>query len=392
MRYRLLNIPTVGLLIVAVLIAGCGVTAVHGNGATHTTHQSTPSATPTPATLPALDWRTRTLPPGYVGWAISPADGSIAWACVPLQGSRSGFTVLESRDEAATWAKVGNFAPTTPEPTASCELVPDEGSANTLVAVISWGSGEAGTLGSISLISTDSGAHWRRLPGDAQVMQLATASGKTYAIIHNTDDAATARQPDGFVVSTDGLRSWRAENPAHLADRAPFVEFWLGASANDLLAATYENTLWRSADGGATWSRIPTPNQQTDLAAWLPQPRQWMFCGWVAANATCSADLGVSWQQEPALSATTSCASCGKGGAPYSDTQPCYPNAITADGSLIAWCLDGTLYRLAPHAQSWAQYRSVPGTTIHGPPIIIGDQVWLFGATPGTLLVATLPA
>jgi len=244
----------------------------------------------------------------------------------------------------------------------------------------------------MSLISTDSGAYWRRLPGDMQIMQLATVSGKTYAIINNTDNTTAAQQPDGFVVSTDGLRSWRAERPAHLADRDPFFEFWLGATANGLLAATYENTLWRSGDGGATWSRIPTPNQQTDLAAWLPQTGQWMFCGWVMANATCSADLGVSWQQKPALSATTSCASCGKGGASYSDTQPCYPNAITSDGSLLAWCLDGTLHRLAPNAQSWEQYRSAPGMAIHGPPTVIGDQIWLFGAAPGTLYVATLPA
>jgi hypothetical protein len=207
MRLRLLTAPVVGLLVVAVLIAGCGVTTLHSNGATHAIHQSAPAATPTPAILPALGWQTRTLPSGFVGWTISPANGRIAWACVPVQGSHSSFTILESRDEAATWATVGNLAPATPEPTASCELVPDEGSANTLVAVISWGSGEAGTLRSISLISTDSGAYWRRLAGDAQILQLATASGKTYAIIHNTDDTAAAQQPDGFVVSVDGLRS-----------------------------------------------------------------------------------------------------------------------------------------------------------------------------------------
>ena len=396
MRHRLLKTPTIGLFIVAVLVAGCGVSTAHGVGAARqAAHSPAPSTTPTPASLPALAWRTRTLPSGYTGWAISPADGRRLWACVPVQGSDSNFTIWASRDEAATWARMSELAPAVPEPTSSCELVPDQGSATALAAVISWGSGEAGTLRSLTMLSLDSGAHWRRLPGDLQTLQLASASGKTYAIFNNTDETAEtapSTQSDGLVVSADGLRTWRVERPAQITDRAPFFQFWLGASANDLLAAAYENTLWRSTDGGAHWSRIPTPNQQTDLAAWLPQAGKWMFCGWVTANVQCSDDLGASWRQEPALSATISCASCGKGGAPYADTQPCYANAITGDGSLLAWCLDGTLHRLAPGAQTWAQYRGAPGESAHGPPLVIGDEVWLFGATPGTLLVATLPS
>ena len=116
---------------------------------------------------------------------------------------------------------------------------------------------------SLSLISTDSGAHWRHPPGDVQIMQLATATGKTYARIINNTDAARlrsnrmARRQHGWAAES-GMPSVRPS----LLDIAPlFPNLLLGASSNDLLAATYENTLWRSADGGATWSRITTPNQ-----------------------------------------------------------------------------------------------------------------------------------
>ena len=103
MRHRLLMARAVGLFIVAVLVAGCGVSTAHGNSATRqTAHSPAPSATPTPASLPALAWRTRTLSSGYTGWAISPADGRRLWACVPVQGSDSSFTIWASRDKAAT--------------------------------------------------------------------------------------------------------------------------------------------------------------------------------------------------------------------------------------------------------------------------------------------------
>lgn len=375
MRHRLNKTLWVGLIVIALLVAGCGVGAQG---------MSTAQTSVSPTVKPALTWQKRALPPNAVGWDISPATGRDGWACMPAPGG--GFTVLATHDAAVTWTQAGSFIPPTPEATTSCRLLADQGVSNALAAVISWGSGEAGTLRSISLISTDGGAHWRKLAGEIVVGEMETVAGTTFAILYDTTTPALGEGSMQLVASTDALRTWHTTRPAHLDTNDSFFDFHLGSTAGEIVGATYQNTLWRSADNGVSWSRIATPDQQTTLSAWLPQANQWMFCGWNAsAVAICSVDTGKTWQQYPELVAKTPCGPCTKGATP---TQPCYPDAIGSDGSLVAFCVDGAVYRLAPHTNTWSALGTSPATPLA---LLIGRQVWCLNATQGTFFVATLP-
>lgn len=375
---RTLWIACLGLMIAA-LVAGCG------DSVKQNTRQNG-GLTVTKA--PTLTWEKRPLPPNATGWAVSPVDSHAVWTCVP--GQTGSFTVMASHDGALTWTKAGSFSLATPEPTTSCSLIPDQDATNALVATITWGSGEAGTLRSVSLYSSDGGSHWYRLPGEMLALHLASMAGKTYAILCDTTVTATAGEGSNeVVVSTDGMHTWRSIRPAGLSPDDSFFSVQLGPTPGELVAASYRNTLWRSTDGGASWNQIATPDEQTELVTWLPQAGAWMFCGWGTSNqVNCSSDMGNTWQHEPQLMTTFSCSSCGKGGTPISETGPCFPSALTADGSLLAFCTDHTAYRLAPHASQW----STLGTPAMPMAMVTGTQIWGFDSTQNALVVATVPA
>jgi hypothetical protein len=382
------------------LLASCGVSSP---GTGHVSARGAATATATPTSAPALPWRRVSFPSGFdpQHWGLdqSPVDGRNLWLCAPAQGD--AFTIWASRDAAVTWAPVGHITAATPEP-GSCRLIVGQGSATSLAAVITWGSGEAGTLRSISEMSTDGGADWHALPGDMGLQELGTVTGKTYALLHDTANAAAL--PSGLVVSMDGLRTWQAINPPGLPSNDSIFQFWLGPSASDLAAASIQNTLWRSGDGGATWMRLPTPVTQIPLGAWLPSMGHWLFCGWpgipTTTKLTCSADQGKSWRQTSLLDYTTQCASCGKGGSPYSDTQTCFPSIIAADGSVLADCptsgtepdwaggMTFTLYRLTPNATTWTSLGAVPAQWLT---LSASGQLWCWDPQGGRLFVATLP-
>ena len=106
-------------------------------------------------------------------------------------------------------------------------------------------------------------------------------------------------------------------------------------------------------------------------------------CG---ADMQCGVDTGKTWQQYPALVAKTPCGPCLKGATP---TQPCYADAISSDGSLLAFCADGTVYRLAPQTNTWSALGTAPATPLL---LLTSHQVWCFDAKQNALFVATLPA
>lgn len=374
----------VALIITSLLlVAGCGISTSHGADPSTAKHT-------TPTAMPTLVWQKRLLPPNAAGWAISPVNGRDVWACVPDQGGN--FTIWASHDAAATWAKVGHFAPATPEPTTECSLVADQHATNMLIAVISWGAGANNTLRAISLLSTDSGVTWRKLGGEVVVSDEATVADTTYAILYDTNALPTMGEGSmQLVVSTDGLRTWRRLRPAQLVITDSFFDFRLGPQPGELIGASYQDSLWRTVDNGASWSQITAPADQTNLFTWLPQTGYWMLCTWTGTPpmATCSTDLGKTWQQEPRLSATIMCAECNKTGIPVPETQPCIPTAITNNGSLVTFCIDDTAHLLAPHAQAWTTLGSTPAPLIS---LIANNLLWCWDPAQKSLFVAMLPA
>jgi len=356
------------------------------------------TATATPP-LPAIAWRQATWPTGFDpqqwGLAISPVDGRDLWLCAPT--AADGVAIWASRDAASTWLRVGRLLVSPPAP-GSCSLEADQGSASTLAAVLTWGSGAAGTLRSTSLISRDSGAHWRGLPGAVKVGEVGTVSGLMYALL--ADTAAPTAPPPALVVSRDRRHTWQPISPPGLAAHDAIFQFWLGHAASDVVAASVHNTLWSSHTAGASWSPVPTPPMQTGLGSWLPKTGHWLFCGWPGA-LVCSADQGQSWQAQPTLHYTLQCLSCSKGGSASSSSQACLPSRIAADGSLLADCPTNgsaptgpgltaaafTLYRLAPHATAWTTLgaASAPWLTWSA-----SGQLWCWDPQGGRLFVAQM--
>lgn len=343
----------------ALFISGCATLATAPTKAT---------ATRTPA--PALTWKAVTLPPNdslqSIGWAVSPLDGHDAWVCMP--GDAGAYTIWATKDAGVTWQHVGTFTAAIAGP-ARCMLVADQTSAQGLMADLSWGCGECGTLRDMTLYSADGGLQWRRLAGYYQPQEFTSFSGGIVAILNDTETTSSS-DVINLVVSSDGFQTWRAIRPDALAANDSFFRFWLAPDGSSLIASSYNNTLWRTTDLGATWTQIPTPDEQTGLATWLSQRNTFHLCGWTSSDQMlihCSDDLGAHWSEALAQTETIQCdAKCGNGVA--AQTQPCPPSSMAPDGSLLASCTASTptgpasaIYRLPLGGAVWQHVGTAPG-------------------------------
>ena len=366
------------LFAVLVLLAGCGASA-----ASSPTRQPGVSASATPVG-PVLGWQQVKLPQQVTaeritGFAASPVNGQNAWLCV--QPSATSLEIWATRDTSVTWSDMGTLPRVTSEQGQSCELVADASNASALAAIVSWGSGEAGTLRSATLISTDGGAHWSRVSGDMQLLAMASQAATTYAVLHDTTSPLSS-QPISLVASTDGLHTWRSISPSGLADGDSIFAFWLRPSSTEIIAASTEDTLWRSTDGGAHWTHINSPHMQVSEAIWQAAASRWVMCGTVmtAGGTACSTDLGQTW--------------------PVRQNIPgCFADALLPDGTLLAACppnggggtqTTDSLYQMPLSASTWTNLGTLPDPSLFA--ATATGQIWCGAPEAGTFAVATLPA
>jgi photosystem II stability/assembly factor-like uncharacterized protein len=402
---RLGALGAVAAVLLVALLFGFVLHALPNGATTLATPTASAAITDTPPPTAALTWHQVTLPRGVnlqnARLAVSPVEGRDAWICSP--SDTGSFVIWATQDGAATWQQVGTFSPSPPVPPSTCAVIADQTDPRSLALVISWGSGEAGTLVSMAYYSTDGGAHWRPVSNALGLNEISTVLGTTYAILR---PAMASQGAPWLVISSNGQHSWREIRPTALPSNDGFFRFWVKPSGDQLFAATYNDTLWESDNEGVSWSQVSTPNQQTSLGTWLPQANQWMFCGWAGGSTIdlqCSDDSGKTWRSQPTFDTTTSCASCGKNGAPYSSTQVCYPSAMAADGSLIANCPatgsapdqgQFTTYRLAPGASAWRSLGPAPAfdvATSNNGELPATGELWSVDAR-GILYMATLPS
>ncbi len=397
--------------------------------------QVIPTATVAPATTatPAskLVWAERTSPPGLtltdggLSYAFSPANDQDAWICA--QGADGAFTIWATTDQARSWHVAGQFTQrlTTTTPLSGCALTPDSVNPHVLALSFSWGCGACGTYRSGSYISGDGGATWRAMPGETGIASLATIGARTYAL---------ASGASSLLLSDDGLASWRAVGPSMA--RTSFFYLWPNLRTGALLLGDGSNHLWRTENGGASWTEITlSRNIQTNEGegAWLPSLGAWRICGQeqvsdpASAPIQCTTDLGKTWTTQPYLNQIVTCENCGKDGGSLVSQQGCYPMAMTPDGSMYSWCQPTAtvtqgltpawnLYRLAPNATQWESLGAPPssvsrpfatplsGTPVDGPsqtfgellftgdPSSRGNTVWYSDPSLGILVVATLPS
>jgi photosystem II stability/assembly factor-like uncharacterized protein len=129
-------------------------------------------------------------------------------------------------------------------------------------------------------------------------------------------------------------------------------------------------TIWRSGDGGANWSKLPTPVGYTVLVQ-APQPNSpWNIClgdDW-AGTLYCGDDSGQRWIARPALSAKII-------------FDPLY-TALASDGSILALSeipnsTGYQLYRLPPGASHWLDIGPLPEITLLYTPVAGGrGMLW----------------
>lgn len=422
------SVPGIVLALLAVaLLAGCS------NGSTSRGHPITAHATAPVQVVAAakLSWQQVSLPAGItlgtsVDLAISPDQDGLAWVCAPQGASK--FAFWQTTDTGATWHQTGTLTlPPTPYPVGGCRLVPDTGSDHTLMAVFMYGTGEGGTLGGITFISTDDGATWRGLAAMGLAPVFATAGNTTFAVFVQGDQQTTSAQPR-LAASSDGFHTLRTITlPGALSSTAIYA-LW-GAPGTASLVVGASGTAWETEDDGAHWTSIPIPASQVHndfqvhFVVRASPAAPWMICGageptpqttpatsssdQINLGLQCSTNLGQTWHIVPTWTATSNCTACYKNGGSYSNTQPCTVSMAMPDGSLLAFCappgtstgtstLGGawSIFRLPANASIWQDFGMPPGTAGS---IIAATrtQVWFVtenGDSATGIWVATLPS
>lgn len=351
-------------LVVAVTLAGCGSRGQTSTGAARST--ATPSSTT--RRLAPLVASPPTGNPTPMAYTPAPSDGRVAYACADNpSGSAAGVRVWSTHDRGASWSS-GVALPYS-SPVSACTLTVDDTDPNRVFVALDTAKGGASAMAAaiIPFLSQDGGATWQALPqvGPHGVFSLTSFKSAIYAAGYGL--AATgAPEVDArdVWVSHDGGRSWQALGASHLA---PNPRIWINPQTGELVGTNNFDlipTLWRSEDGGATWTRIAVPtivSGESGAQGFVVAPNGagWRICvngqdgpGPQQKNLlACSDDLGKTWTQPPALNPSQN---SPKG---FTFTAPSDVFAIADDGSLLATYDDPTagteLDALAPGAHTW---------------------------------------
>jgi hypothetical protein len=282
---------------------------------------TTPVPTLTGSTIvpgPQLSWR---AVQGYPSSAsrpptVAPSDGDVAYTFAsPLQGGTQAQSFV-TRDRGATWTRAGTIAVGSPPSTQTGAKPFDlQGSIvvaadDPAVAVTSTVWLQIGANGPISLFSNsvtfDYGVHWQAIPGHAIFSQLATYQGRIHG--QRMTELAGGTNPVLYV-STDHMATWQSIDGNV---QGQVEAFWLAPSSGVLLVEVGGHgisgeIIFTSSDGGANWTKLPTPQLGDSSQQWVVQAptgnTPWHICGVVQptlgngpgggaqpATMTCSAD------------------------------------------------------------------------------------------------------
>jgi hypothetical protein len=136
------------MVLLVLALSGCGAVP-------HATAPATATA------LAPLFWTPVRLPTGFTAdgenLTVSPVNGYDAWMCQST--SANTYAVWKTTDAGQSWHQTGRFSYTAPLAGASCGLNADQTGTSALLATISWGCGECGTLAGASLFSADGATH-----------------------------------------------------------------------------------------------------------------------------------------------------------------------------------------------------------------------------------------
>lgn len=365
-----------------------------GKFATATAQSWTPTLPPDAAAhMPIagtqLQWKAANLPSGFgfsfhQSWLdVSTNNGATAYSCsqsMPAQAIQAVVT----HDAGATWSQVASVN----QPWDGCMTLTADALNPRIVVMNGGGGGYALTL--------NGGQSWRYGTNAtlSSIASLATVGSRTYMLSYN--GGAGGSSPRLFD-STDGFASWHDISPP-MGSQAIHV-FWANPASGGLLVETQQDytgtiTLWRSSDGGASWTRnnLSLGDYVSALVASpLRGSSTWMICA-DKTGPSCSTDSGATWKALPQLIDT------GVGAYKLF--------AVTGDGSVLAFGMTGLsfpIYRLAPGATRWQTLGPAPttmGTLRYTPASGSDGYIWSFpsikgggsgDSNPSDVLVARYP-
>ncbi len=114
-----------------------------------------------------------------------------------------------------------------------------------------------------------------------------------------------------FIGSADGVYRLNQGEPEHLGlsgERTWAIHAWRENGSVTILAGTYGNGVYRSADGGGTWSQANDGLTATALRTIQPDPtrERAILCGTEPARGFRSTDGGQTWQELAEIAALPS--------------------------------------------------------------------------------------
>jgi hypothetical protein len=351
------------------------------------------TATPTPIIV-VSGWNRATLPTGFTlsgpSLAIAPSDGNIAYACVTgedaSQNPRPGLSTNQiwvTHDRGAHWQRMTD--PPGP-PINQCFLQVDTldpsivyASGRSIPLYSTAPAGDPPTLmanggGEFSAVTFDGGATWQQpaslTSSGIEGFATSTSRGITYAVICCSSDPSSGLR---LMVSRDGMRTWTPVDAAIVTSGQGVSTFLYRPDTGELLAMAYgvntlDQSLWASGDGGAHWSKLPSPaTGEFDIYVTQPPVRgqPWHLCAETykpAHSATanqgpptgivCSDDGGHHWASRP---------------LPEPSPSSFTLLGMSSSGDLVAESSGSgadRLYRLPIGSDQWQMFDTPPGAGV----------------------------
>jgi len=198
------------------------------------------------------------------------------------------------------------------------------------------GSFRQNRLGSVLYRSNDHGGTWQSigsgLPWDGvRMVTRQPGSASTLYALASPADRGTVR---GIFRSSDGGNSWEYVGPNPGGFDTEEVRALL-VSPKGTLYVAYSLALFRSQDGGFTWTKLPVP--AGDWTGIRVSADEWLYMGTTSRVLLRSRDSGVTWQ--PIFLAAESC------GVPD----------VSAAPSVIFLEADRKLYKTLDGGDSWIE-------------------------------------
>ncbi len=337
-----------------------GVVLIDGQGVT-VTENGTPIAIGSQASFPTAN----------AAYYVAPSNGNIAYIC-QYSGSHAP-RIWRTANAGQDWTPLaampvsGSFT--------QCAMRADANNANSIFVYLKRTS--SGTPGGFTAYAfLDGAAHW--LTMIENMVPLASWGNAYYAVnIPNTEvnpEGTPAEQPQSHLyVSTDQLRTWRPLDDSQIiaediatqertkqTSPTGVMLAWAQPTTGELLAQSFDGSLWRSTDHGQNWTQLqlpplppasqlkpPLPGETvmigasaTDAIALVQQPlgnRPFTLCALVfhqqaiaynVAPLYCSTDSGQTWTRRPRTAVSR-----GNGSSAAFEL----PQTMLLDGSLLAW-------------------------------------------------------